>query len=192
MATDHNNWKFEARSILHDCDRSARYHVLRKAFYSRIHSWMMVIVVFSGSAAAAVISKDLLTVSPQIILIVLLPTLMGAIDLVWNPSGRARDHEVLAKRFYWVSKLVDVEQADKDRVREWNNSLLSAYEDEPDIFHALNAECYNAATKALGIDKRKHKVIGRWPRLFRQWIRYTAEDFPTRERRDTGLNSVSS
>lgn len=191
MATDQNEWGYKAKGILHDCDRSARYHVLRKAFYSRIHSWMMVIVVFSGSAAAAIISKQLLTDSPQIILIVLIPTLMGAIDLVWNPSGRARDHEVLARRFYWVAKLVDVEKADQDQVREWNNSLLSAYEDEPDIFHALNAECYNAATKALGVDKKKYKTIGWWPRLFRQWIRYTAEDFPTRERNESLKSALS-
>lgn len=182
MVSDQNNWKYEARGILHDCDRSARYHVLRRAFYSRIHSWMMFIVVFSGSAAAAIISKELLTDSPQIILIVLIPTLMGAIDLVWNPARRARDHEVLARRFYWIAKLVDAEQADKDRVREWNISLLSAYEDEPDVFHALNADCYNAATKSLGFGKEKYKKVTRRQRLLRQWVRYTAEDFPTQEK----------
>ena len=177
---DSDNWRQEAKDILHDCDRSARYHTLRRAFYSRIHNWMMALVVFGGSAAVALLSQTLLEDrSSWLIFTMLIPTLAGVIDLVWKPADRSRDHEVLARRFYWIARTVNVEDANKGRVREWYNGLLSAYEDEPDVFHALNAECYNAATKALGFKEMKYyKAINWKQRLLRQWVRYSAEDFP--------------
>lgn len=176
------HWKQEARDLLHDCDRSARYHTLRRAFYDRIHKWMMAAVVLGGSAAVAMVSQKLLDEkSSWLLLTIFVPTLMGAIDLIWNPSGRSRDHEILSKRFYWAAKNIDEENADVANVREWKSSLLNIYEDEPDVFHALNAECYNAATKALGYEKKKLQKIGWWPRRLRHWVRYTGERFETSE-----------
>lgn len=176
------DWKDEAYGLLHDCDRSARYHTLRRSFYSRIHRWMMAFVVLGGSAAVAMLSQELLVDSSfWLIFVMLIPTLVGATDLVWNPSGKSRDHEILARKFYWVARTIDIENADGAKVKEWQNNLLSAYEDEPDVFHALNAECYNAATKARGFkEKERYKEIKWWQRLTRHWIRYTPEQFPLR------------
>ena len=173
------DWKQEARDILHDCDRCSRYHTLRRAFYSRCHRWMMALIVFGGSAAVAILSQELLADNPSwLIFTMLIPTLIAAIDLVWNPSDRSRDHEVLARKFYWIARTVDEESANREKVREWKISVLSAYEDEPDVFHALNAECYNSATKALGYKGAKYyKQISWWQRRFRHWIRYSPEDF---------------
>ena len=174
------DWKHEARGILHDCDRSARYHTLRRAFYSRCHRWMMAFIVFGGSAAVAILSQKLLEGNPSwLIFTMLIPTLLGAIDLVWNPSDRSRDHEVLARKFYWVARTIDEQNATGEMVRDWKISLLNVYEDEPDVFHALNAECYNAATRAVGFKEiEKYKRISWLQRRFRHWVRYSAEDFP--------------
>ena len=56
--------------------------------------------------------------SSWLLFTILIPTLMGAIDLVWNSSGRSRDHEILAKRFYWTAKSIDVGNADAAKFRE--------------------------------------------------------------------------
>ena len=74
--------------------------------------------------------------------------------------------------------MIDVQEANKENVRQWNINMLDAYEDEPDVFHALNAECYNAATKALGHKGAEYyKEISWWQRRFRHWIRYSPKDF---------------
>ena len=39
------------------------------------------------------------------IIIMLIPTTVGAISVVWNLTGRARDHEILARRFYQIAKI---------------------------------------------------------------------------------------
>ena len=56
--------------------------------------------------------------------------------------------------------------------------MLGIYEDEPAVYHALNAVCYNAVIQALGYDKDKFQQVARWRYHLRNWFRFSAKDFP--------------
>ena len=163
----------EAEDYLFECDRNARYHVARRAFFDQCHRWMMVAVLISSSAAVAALSGESKVLSVSIML---LPAVFGAISVVFSLSDRARDHEMLARRFYQTAIMIDPEHATGERVRQWRNDILGVYEDEPAVYHALNAECYNAASQALG--KKEHQQVKEWQHLMRHWRRFSARDFP--------------
>ena len=171
----------EARNFLHDCDRSARYHTHRRTFFDWWHRWMMVAVLVSGSSAVAVLSG---VFGPDVaggvvsIVIMLIPTTVGAISVVWNLTDRARNHELLARRFYQIAKSINVEEADPERIENWRIEILSASQEEPAVFYALNAESYNAATRALGYGDDKLRQISRWRYHLRNWTRFSAANFP--------------
>ena len=112
------------------------------------------------------------------IIIMLIPTTVGAISVVWNLTGRARDHEILARRFYQIAKSINVEEADPERIENWRIEILGASQEEPAVFYALNAECYNAATRALGYGDDKLRKISRWRYHLRNWVPFSAGDFP--------------
>ena len=171
----------EARNFLHDCDRSSRYHTHRRTFFDWCHRWMMVAVLVSGSGAVAILSgafgseiKD----SVVSIIIMLIPATVGAISVVWNLTDKARDHEILARRFYQIAKSINVEKATPEQTEYWRIEILSASQEEPAVFYALHAECYNAATRALGYGDDWLRNIPRWRYYLRNWVRFSAADFP--------------
>ena len=171
----------EARNFLHDCDRSSRYHTHRRTFFDWCHRWMMVAVLISGSGAVAILSGAFgqeVRGSVVSIVIMLIPTTVGAISVVWNLTDRARDHELLARRFYQIAKSINVEEADPERIENWRIEILGASEEEPAVFYALNAECYNAATRAIGFGDDKLRQIARWRYHLRNWVRFSAGKFP--------------
>ncbi len=111
-------------------------------------------------------------------IIMLVPTLVGAITVVWKPTNRARDHEMLSRKYYGIAKEIDVENVDQEKIKKWRKKMLGIYEDEPAVYHALNAVCYNAVTQALGYDKDKFQQVARWRYHLRNWFRFSAKDFP--------------
>ena len=171
----------ETLNFLHDCDRGARYHTHRHTFFDWCHRWMMVAVLVSGSSAVAILSGAF---GPEVaggvvsIVIMLIPTTVGAISVVWNLTDRARDHAFLARRFYQIAKSINVEEAGPERIENWRIEILSAFQEEPAVFYALNAECYNAATRALGYGDDRLRQISRWRYYLRNWVRFSAGNFP--------------
>ena len=170
--------KEEAHGLLHDCDRSARYHTARRAFLDTCHRWMMVGVLVSGSAAIATLYEAFGLGAKWAPVLMLVPTVVGAISVVWGLTNRARDHELLARRFYELAKRINVYRADDEAVEAWRVGMLDICRDEPAVFHALNAECGNAATQALGHDEHEMQRIQWWQRALRHWWRFSAKDFP--------------
>ena len=51
-------------------------------------------------------------------IIMLVPTLVGAITVVWRPTNRARDHEMLSRKYYGIAKEIDVENADQEKIKK--------------------------------------------------------------------------
>ena len=151
------DWKKEARSLLHECDRNARYHMARRAFLETCHRTLMTAILLSGSAAVASLIGDRAD-APTTIAAMVIPTLIGAIEAVWNLSGSARDHASLARSFYDLTGAIAYGKADEENATSWRRRISALYGDEPSIYHALNAECYNAATTSL---YREHKPLFR-------------------------------
>lgn len=72
----------------------------------------------------------------------------SAILVVWRLIDTARDHALMLERFYRIAQGINVEMADEQWVLEWRNEMFRAYGDTGAVYHALNADCYNAATLA--------------------------------------------
>ena len=172
----------EIQDIIHHCDRNARYHAARRAFLDKWHRTLMVVVLLSGSAAVALLNEAL-GVNDTVVLTVtmLIPTLIGAFSAVWNLTSRARDHEILARRFYQVYRSVETEQASPKRIRSWKSEILGIYEDEPAVYHALNAECYNAVTRARYSKPSQLQRVKWYHHVLRNWLHFSAKEFPVEE-----------
>ena len=175
--------KYEAANLLIDCDRCARYHAARGDFINKCHKWMMVAVLFSSSSAVVALSEMDATVA---IFIMLVPALIGAIEVVWGLTEMVRRHESMVRRFHEIASEIDVQSAAVERVREWDDKVRGVYGEAPlSVYHALNAVCGNAAYQAAGRDPNKFQRIGRWQYRLRNWVKYTANDFPRRDQART-------
>ena len=167
-----------AHEFLHDCDRCARYHTERRAFLDTWHRWMMVGVLLSGSAAVAALSKAFVLSSGWTIALMLIPTVVGAVNAAWNLTHKARDHEILARRWHDLACRINITQASEQAVEEWRVGEHAILADEPPTFYALNAACHNAVCQARGSGREHMQRIRWWHRALRHWLRFSPETFP--------------
>lgn len=171
----------EAEDFLHRCDRSARYHKARRAFFERLDQLAMVIVLFSSSGTAALFLTKFEAEGatwwwPFVLSAV--PAFFSAVVVVARPAAKAYDHEILASRFYQLYRSINVDHVTRERLFEWDREILKIYESEPPVYHAVNAEAYNAATQARGFGPDRFLKIGWLQRLTGHFIRYSVEKFP--------------
>ena len=171
-------WQLKADGLLFGCERNTRYHTERRAFLDTWHRWMMVGVLLSGSAAIAALSEVFGTASEWALALMLIPTVVGAINLVGGITHKARDHEILARRFFDMAKRINVVEADVDSVEGWRANILDIYGDEPPTYYALNAECHNAVCQARGTPKEHMQRVQWWQHWLRNWLRFSTRDFP--------------
>ena len=72
-------------------DRSKRYHQRRRGYLEGVHKLTMLLIIVAGSAAVSTVLGDLRSLA-------LVAAILAAIDLVYAPSHKARDHEMLFRR----------------------------------------------------------------------------------------------
>ena len=133
----------------------------------------MVVVLVSGSGAVFALAE---TSALAANFMMLLTAAIGAVGVVFDLPSRARNHEMLARKFYQTAAKINPEHATDEQVSQWRTDILSAYEDEPAVYHALNAECYNAAAQASG--KKTRQRVSTRHHWLRHWFRFSAKDFP--------------
>ena len=171
-------WQEKANEILFGCERNTRYHTERRAFLDTWHRWMMVGVLLSGSAAVAALSKAFVLSSGWTIALMLIPTVVGAVNAAWNLTHKARDHEMLARRWHDLACRININQASERAVEEWRVGEHAILADEPPTFYALNAACHNAVCQARGSGREYMQRIRWWRHALRQWLRFSPETFP--------------
>lgn len=156
----------EANYLLHECERNARYHMARRSFLETCHRVLMTIVLLSGSAAVASLIGDKVGIIYTVVAMII-PTIIGAIEAVWNLSGTARDHASLTRSFHELSGTIAYGEATKQNLIEWRRRISSLYGEEPSVYHALNAECYNAANRALHREEKPEFKVRWYHHVFR-------------------------
>jgi hypothetical protein len=125
-----------------EVERSIRYHHRRRAFFERLHRSSMFLVIVLGSAAVANWNAKLAG---------LIITTVGAADLVIGFSNKARDHQLLAQRFGDLARRIRLADSPTDAdARVWEDEKLLIDADEPPIYRALEADCYNEVCRAWG------------------------------------------
>ena len=151
-------------------EKSMRYHQRRRGHYETCHRWIMFGVIVGPAVVA------LLNVPVGIVITV--PAVLGALDLVWAPSHRARDHEMLFRAFSELAIKVRSETEDP-QYDEWVEKRIRIEADEPPIYTALEADCDNEVRRAWGKDKQLVH-IGSYHRLTMNLCRYPATHYDPR------------
>ena len=153
-------------------EKSLRYHQRRRAHFDWCHRAMMFLVLVAGSGATA----DFFGAAK---ILAFLTAVLGALDLVWGPSTRARDHEVLFRRFtdlaVEIRRLATPTDADVRRLVE---RRLTIEADEPPIYWALEASCYNEVAAAWGRERHGLYRLGRWETVLMQVWRFEGRVLP--------------
>lgn len=154
--------------LFYQVEKSMRYHQRRRGFYDLVHRWMMFLIILFGGGA--IVSK------PEIFGAA--ASAIAAVNLVWNTSHKARDHEMLFRRFSDLAMEIQTNMAAVDRYPEWEAARKRIESDEHPVYYALEADCDNQLRRAWGKGRDKTLVkIGRWERLTMDWIRHKPRQF---------------
>ena len=140
-----------------EVEKSLRYHQRRRAHFERWHRRIMFMVILSGSVTIA-------TVDPW--LAGLVTAILGAIGLVFDLSSKARDHALLHRRFTELAMRVrSCEAPTEADAAAWQNDVLAIETEEPPIYWALEADCYNEVLHTRGMNSADVRTLG-WP----EWL----------------------
>lgn len=158
--------------------RNACYHEDRGRFYSAVHRWMMFFVVVLGSTAFVSVVGYCPEWAKSHVLALAGPftAIIGLIDLVFDPPGKARLHDRL-RRESVVLRAEIQDSTIEDSSLE--GSLTRLYVDDPPTMHAVSALAYNRAMKAHGRPDSDLLEVGQSARMLRHWCAYDATRFRT-------------
>ena len=140
-------------------EKSMRYHQRRRGFYDRTHKATMFLVVLAGSAAFSGIGGFAWDYFAGF------AAVLAAFDLVWNPSHRARDHEMLFRQFSALAITIrTASRPDQSAYEKWIQERIQIETNEPPVYWALEADCDNEVRRARGKDSELVNIdwISRW------------------------------
>lgn len=121
------------------CLMNAQYHAAREAFLDGVHRWMMFAVIVFGAAAVVDAFRDALWIKG---VFGAGAAVLGALDLAFDLSNRARNHALLRRRYYEL--LGDVDEGRMSLVAA-DACLARLNGEEEPAYHALLNACSEAA-----------------------------------------------
>lgn len=159
----------ETDEIIFLIEISARYHNRRRAFIDLWHRILMLITIMTGSIAAA----DLLG---YVKYLAFAAAFFAALDLVFALSDKARDHEFLYRSFgQLLAEIRSTSNPTENDIRQWQIKKIEIEADEPAIFWALQALCYNEAIHATDREEEGFELKSRWyEKLLKNYIRFSS------------------
>ena len=147
-------------------EKSMRYHQRRRGWYDRLHKVAMLVIIVCGSAVNLLESAEWMGYLGVAV------AALAALDLVFGLSHRARDHEMLFRRFSDLAikiRAVGTEPTQKD-YEEWARERVDIEKEEPPIYLALEADCDNEVRRAWG--KNLLEVMEWWPKFTMHMLRH--------------------
>lgn len=133
----------EIGQLRFDLLRSALYHDAEWIRWQRIHRLFQFIVVLLGSGAIAAFGAAWPIVGQ---IAGALVATVSAAQLVWDFSGRARDHQDLKRRYYALLSEAEVPGVDLAGMR---GRMTAIYADEPPLRDKSNRRAHNQAGESL-------------------------------------------
>lgn len=161
-----------------DCLMNARYHAAREAFLDGVHRWLMLGVILFGSAAMLDVFGAEFPNSALIkAVLAAFPVVLGALDLTFDLSNRARTHALMKRRYFEL--LAEVVSGEKT-IEEADAAMHRCSADEEPAYHALLEASWNAAQEMVYGDQAKRYEISRLRRFLKQFLRFEGESSPVR------------
>ena len=149
--------------LMFGIEKSIRYHQRRRAHYEELHKAVMLGVIVSGSAAFA----NSMGHGPVMGLVA---AILGAVDLVFAFSHRARDHEILHRRFTELANRC--RRAPESDVTELERIRMEIETDEPPIYWEVESDCYMEVAAAWGRKVDRPQNWTWWRRAMMHWWRF--------------------
>lgn len=149
--------------------RNALYHTARRLTFDRWNAWCNFFVILLGATAVSDLGEWMEW--PRLPIVTgFLTAMLGAIQLVFNFSGKARDHQSLQRDYYHL--LADIEENPAPTAGDiamFNAHMTRIAGDEPPILRALDAKAYNDALSGTGLGAENMRIVIPWNhRLFGQ------------------------
>ncbi len=148
---------------------NARYHSVREGFLDKVHRTLIFGVIVTGAAPFAALLAEL-GLAPWIIAVCALSaTVLGALDLAFDLSNRARAHSMMKRRYFEL--LADVDEGKKE-LPEAEACLHRYSADEEQAYQALLTLSWNAAQEMVYGDTARERYRVPWiHRLLRNFWR---------------------
>ena len=127
------------------------YHAEREAYLDGAHRWLMFLVIVFGTSAVVDIFPNLPWIKP---LLSAAAAVMGALDLTFDLSGRARNHAVMKRRY---SDVLTSCLRNADELAVARSSLMELAGEEEPAYHALIALSHNMAESQVYGDDVEHQ-----------------------------------
>lgn len=138
------------RQIQMLCVFNMHYHAGREAYLDASHRWLMFFVIIFGASAVVDVFPGIHWLK---VALSAAAAVMGALDLTFDLSGRARNHAVMKRRY---SDLLSSCLRDANEIKRANASLMELAGEEEPPYHALIAVCYNMAETQVYNDDVQH------------------------------------
>jgi hypothetical protein len=176
MTTPDDDCTNQLKDLRHTILRNALYHIARRAWHERINRFFNLFVIIGGTAYVANFAQGDVRWN---LALGLSTSIIGAMQLVFDFGGRARDHQILQKRYYDIRAAIDENTAPTSAdCAKWKADLTRIYADEPPTFRALDAIADNQATAALYDAVKPRLKVNWWQRLTRNIFVHNAGAFP--------------
>jgi hypothetical protein len=163
----------DAYRLSFDVEKSLRYHQRRRRHFDWLHRLIMLGIILCGSAAFADTAGR-----PE--WFGLAGAVLAALGLVFGFLHSARDHQELHRRFTDLAKAIrTAADPTADDLRRWTRERLDIESDEPPIYWAVEASCFNEVALARG-HNADMLVRLTWPqRLLMHWLPFESLGQPT-------------
>ena len=139
--------------------RNAIYHTARRTVLDTYVRWSNLIIIVAGAGTLT----QLADTHGFGWILGLITVLAGAMQLVFDFSGRAAEHKLLQHRYYTVLADVRDDELSPEHVRRLEAEMLRIAGDEPPVYRALDAISYNAAADSLyGEERADQKLKISW------------------------------
>jgi hypothetical protein len=167
-----------------ECLMNARYHSAREAFLDAVHRWLMFGVIALGAGA---LLDAVAAVSALKGLFGASAALLGALDLTFDLSNRARAHALMKRRYFEL--LAEVSEGTKSSIEA--RACLNRYSaDEEPAYHVLLFASWNAAQEMVYGDHADLYEIPEWDLFFQNIWRFEGRRYPLKRQADATVGSA--
>ncbi|MBZ9858558.1 hypothetical protein [Mesorhizobium sp. CA12] len=168
--------KADEEGVTLNCLMNARYHSAREAFLDAVHRWFMFGVIISGAGAVSGLFEEAI---PNFNIICgVVAAVLGAADLAFDLSNRARMHALMKRRYFEL--LSDLRDGQKTISQAEACTHRYSADEEP-AYNALLMASWNAAQQSVYGERAALLDIPRSHRWLQNFWRYEGTDYSYRE-----------
>ncbi|NVP57895.1 hypothetical protein [Mycoplana rhizolycopersici] len=160
--------------------RNALYHAGQRRRYERLTRWSNFLVIILGASAMGDVAR-LAGFAGSAPVLGAATAVLGALQLVLDFGGRARDHQVLQRDYY--NLLADIDErpdAVGPELGRFAAAMTRIAASEPPTLRALDAKAYNDALSGLGHwDQQERLYIPFWQKVVGRFYAFDGYDYKT-------------